>query len=213
MKVFLLLSILFVSCHGTSKRALLTDSEPGGLPIPTDSTVLYYGLSKGYPDTTRISGPDRRTVRLSKLYFDFEEPILHDYHGEREIYRFGWFRSFHRWYIFRVEKQKAKYVLTVKSSGNDFEKLKEVKKKALSLAEWNRLGMLLDSASFWNLNGFKPSEDMDGSDWIFEGYKNGNYKAVVRPGVDDLSDRYLFHFGGYIIKLAELKDERQEDVY
>src|SRR5687767_3485207 len=74
------------------------------LPPPSDSSTLYFNL-KPQQDTTPNALDSFVNEWYSQMLFALHEPVLKDYQGEMEIYRFTWLRSFHNPAVVRVEKK------------------------------------------------------------------------------------------------------------
>jgi hypothetical protein len=48
------------------------------------------------------------------------------------------------------------------------------------MSEWSRLKAKLESAEFWTMPTQEQDFGGDGSEWIIEGVKNGEYHVVAR---------------------------------
>jgi hypothetical protein len=152
-----------------------------------------------------------------------ESPVLPLDDIEAEIYRITFIPTFHNPIRIRIEKRKDDCFLVAKQlngqGGYDAGKLKEEKRRRISLKDWNQLVDLLNQANFWVM----PFEDkrqepdekgsikicLDGSEWTLEGVKTGKYHAVSRYCPELKSFEAI---GLFLAKLSEL-GVKERDLY
>jgi len=158
-------------------------------------------------------------IKVSKVFR--EAPVLPIDDPEAEIYRITFIPTFHNPIKIRVEKRKNNYLLIAKrlsgQGGFDAGKLKNEQRRRLRPQEWSRLLELLKKAGFWELSYLEkepePNERgevticLDGSEWVIEGVRNGQYHAVNRycPEVKNFQA-----IGLYLAKLSGLKVKEWE---
>lgn len=158
-------------------------------------------------------------LKVSKLFS--EAPVLPVDELDAEIYRITFIPTFYNPIKIRVEKRKNSIVLIAKrlsgQGGYDPGKLKTEKRQRLHLWDWNRLLDLLKEAGFWELPYLEkepePNEKgemticLDGSEWVIEGVKNGQYHVVNRYCPEVKSFQTI---GLYLVKLSGLKVKERE---
>ena len=146
-----------------------------------------------------------RTDEFERQWFSSQlaamgEPSLSCGSRKDTTYRFIWLRSFDHPVAVRIVESREQFLLTaVELSGAGGYKPGHVLQRIERVFAKSQIGQLqqaLDSPAFWD----RPTEDdrrgLDGSEWIIEGSKNGNYHVVVRwtPSdgpVHDLGMRFL----------------------
>jgi hypothetical protein len=159
-------------------------------------------------------------IKVSKLFG--EAPVLPIGDLDAEIYRITFIPTFYNPIKIRVEKHGNEYVLIAKrlsgQGGYDAGKLKTEKRRRLRPQEWDCLLDLLKEAGFWELpySEKKPEPNkkgeeticLDGSEWVIEGVRNGQYHAVNRycPEVKSFEaiGLYLAEISGLRVKEREL---------
>jgi hypothetical protein len=158
-------------------------------------------------------------LKVSKLFR--ETPVLPIDDPDAEIYRITFIPTFHNPIKIRVEKRKNNYLLIAKrlsgQGGYDAGKLKTERRRRLHLPEWSRVLELLKDAGFWELPYLEkepePNEKgelticLDGSEWVIEGVKDGQYHAVNRYCPEVKSFEAI---GLYLAKLSGLKVKERE---
>ena len=158
-------------------------------------------------------------IKVSKLFR--EAPVLPVDDLDAEIYRITFIPTFSNPIKIRVEKHKNEYFLIAKrlsgQGGFDAGKLKTEKRRRLRPQEWNRLLDLLKGAGFWGLPPLEkepePNEKgevticLDGSEWVIEGVRNGQYHAVNRYCPEVKSFEAI---GLYLAKLSGLRVKERE---
>ena len=142
------------------------------------------------------------------------EPLLYNYHGEDEIYRFTWLRSFHAPVVIKIQKHDFNFIFTAKKLRPEYKDYPaEVivsDSVFISWFKWYHFKNKLNNTSFWNM----PMDDnadigTDGARWIIEGFKDGQYHFIDRWSAKE-SD-----FGKaclYLIKISNL-GIKEEDIY
>ncbi|MBK8466725.1 MAG: hypothetical protein IPL32_12925 [Chloracidobacterium sp.] len=158
-------------------------------------------------------------IKVSKLFG--EDPVLPVEDSNTEIYRITFIPTFHNPIKIRVEKHKNNYVLIAKrlsgQGGYDAGELKVEKKRTLGRKEWDRLLDLLRKASFWELPYLEKKQEpnekgevticLDGSEWVIEGSRNGQYHVVNRYCPEVKSFQAV---GLYLAKLSRLGVDKRE---
>jgi hypothetical protein len=169
------------------------------------------------PRQRLLSSPGN--IKVSRLFR--EAPVLQTDDPEAEIYRITFIPTFHHPIKIRVEKQKDTYVLIAKrlsgQGGYDAGILRTERRRRLRPREWNRLLELLEEANFWKLPYLEkeagPNEKgeeticLDGSEWVIEGVRNGQYHAVNRYCPEAKSFEAV---GLYLAQLSGLRVKERE---
>lgn len=110
------------------------------------------------------------------------EPAMSSVAGDvAEAYRFTWVRTFHPAVAVRVELRTDGAVLeAVVLSGQGGYEPGEVRQRVarrLSADEWRRVEDAIARARFWELE-LEVDLGFDGSGWLLEGVRGGEYRAV-----------------------------------
>jgi len=214
---FLLIFNLFSSCKSSSDKRKEALADYDMLPVPIDSTVLYFDTKPDYKDTTANAVTAFVNAWYSKILFTFKEPILKGYHGNKEIYRFTWLRSFHHPVSIRLEKQGDRILLFTKvfSGAGGYEPGELIVDKITEVTpqEYNTLISKVEETRFWSLpTGIEDSSN-DGAEWIVEIAKNRSYHMVTRrTPFDEQFGNYRI-IGEYLISLAKLDKKETENIY
>lgn len=214
---FLMLLMLFGSCKNSPDRGKDTLMKFDTLPIPVDSTVFYFDTKPDYKDTTANAITAFVNTWYSKMLFALKEPILKNYQGSKEIYRFTWLRSFNHPVSIRLEKQGDLIKLFTKVSNGAggyvpgdliVDKVTDV-----TLQEYYTLLEKIEETKFWSLPTEKEEGSSDGSVWLIEVAKNNRYHLVTRrtPFVERYGNYRII--GEYLISLAKLDKKETEEMY
>jgi len=149
------------------------------------------------------------TWYTSKLITFEEESILKIRNAEY-IFRFTYIPTFTKPVTIRIEKEKDKYVMISKRAygkgGYDFGELEKTEKRELKKKEVDKILKMIEESNFWKLD-FKLKRKMsmlDGSQFIFEGVKNGKYNAVERISIDS-DDDSVKKIGIYLLEISGIR--------
>ena len=118
------------------------------------------------------------------------EPIIYNLKEKNiEIYRLTILPTFDKPFTYRISKYNNKINIIFKETngtgGYETGKLIENKIKLVKEKNWRNLESKLSKIDFWKMKTFSDSMKIkDGSEWILEGYKNGNYHFVTRTSPD-----------------------------
>lgn len=135
------------------------------------------------------------------------EPVLFA-DNSNNIYRFTWLRTFHAPIIIRVEERDNVYMLFWKQTngagGYGPGQLVDDESKRLTGNEWNTVMKYLEDLDFWNQPTIKRDGILgnDGSQWILEGVKEGNYHVIDRWTPEKNT---YYELGKYLIELTGMK--------
>ncbi len=140
------------------------------------SIVLFDGYDKSY-----------RTW-YSKYLVAFKEPSLYQVEFPNyDAYRFTCIRSFMSDFTIRIEKRDTIWTLYAKELDGGYRftepgKISNEVSKVLSQSEINNFHSLMKRMNFWDTKTLEdlPFIGTDGSRWILEGHKRGNYHVVNR---------------------------------
>ena len=123
-----------------------------------------------------------------------------------EVYRFTWIPSFEGTTVIRVERREKVYSLHVKVEGRDEGPTPMDKRILLTPSQWQALQQRLEQARFWTLDRFPralPLAHSDGSYWLFEGARNGSYRAldIDTPNPEGRA-RDFYNLGAFLLELS-----------
>lgn len=182
---------------------------------PLDSMTWYfptgnYVVSR-YGDNIHLN--KFTNIGYSQVLKNCEEPVLYNYKGSEEIYRFTWLRSFHFPVVFRFQKKGFDFILTTKVLRERYDEYPDVPETnnsvSVSFFRWYKFKGKLADADFWKLDlNDKTAQPNDGSRWIVEGVKEGKYHMVLRWSPEsDLRKACL-----YLLSISSLKIPKR-DIY
>jgi hypothetical protein len=106
--------------------------------------------------------------------------------AEAEVYRFLWLRTFHRPIAIRVARTITGTTLVgielTGAGGYEPGAVAQRVQRAVSTGEWESLTKALGAIDFWRAptEVALPGEGLDGSQWIIEGRRGGQYHLVDR---------------------------------
>lgn len=140
------------------------------------------------------------------------EPILYKDYSAEHSYRFTWLRTFHHPIAVRINNKNGQIVLTWKecdgAGGYEPGKIIVNKQKKLSVNEWKEFQRMISKIDFWNMpSTLDEIPGNDGSQWILEGIKEGEYHVVDRwtPRGSDYAKSCEF-----LLNLTDLKSNETE---
>ena len=161
------------------------------LAVPTDSSTLYFPLfdSLKVKEYFEQAWTDTFLKRYySQELFDLHEPVLHNYTGKSEIYRFTWLRSFHDPVSIRLQKRRDDIeIITKISDGIGFSHGRIIfyEDKDISRKQWLSFKSLINKLNYWELpEQAREIGATDGAGWVLEGYLNSKYHYVSRWSPD-----------------------------
>ncbi|HET6557031.1 MAG TPA: hypothetical protein VFG54_06920 [Prolixibacteraceae bacterium] len=113
------------------------------------------------------------------------EPIMYKDYWVDNSFRFTWLRTFHNPIAIRIDKDKEQILLTWKecdgAGGYEPGKIIVDKQKKLSENEWKEFQRMISKIDFWEMpTTLDEIPGSDGSQWILEGIKEGEYHVVDR---------------------------------
>ncbi|MBN8226067.1 hypothetical protein JYK02_00925 [Corallococcus macrosporus] len=124
---------------------------------------------------------DRTQCWLSYKLLALEEASLLPLDPDKEVYRFTWIPSFHGNRVIRVEHWGNIHSLHVKVEGTADGALSMDRRVLLTPTQWEALQQRLEQAGFWTLERFTLPHSVyasDGASWLFEGGRQGRYRAL-----------------------------------
>jgi hypothetical protein len=204
---FLFLTFCFTS--GQSTKDSLNASKSSTLLISRDTVHLYFPLKENGQDSiTNANALDTfMNIWYSKMLFALHEPILSDYDGDAEIYRFTWLRTFHNPITIRVQKKGDSINLTAKVSngagGYEPGQISIDKTIAVDIKVWNNIQSKFTNINFWNLPVEYDFRGTDGAEWILESATKDKYHFTTRwsPGRNSNYGKCSLYF----LKLSDIK--------
>ena len=213
MKYFipiLISTLAIVSCSIETKESAEVNNHFDTLPLHEDSTVLYFKTKPNWQDTTRDALDSFVNSWYSHMLFALKEPILKDYDGAKEVYRFTWLRSFNHPVVIRLEKQGDSVRLISKVSDGAagyepgkifFDTILNITQKQVDVINHH-----LNSAKFWTLQTeTRDNDGKDGSEWIIEVYKDNQYHMAVRW--TPMKGTAFRRIGEYMLSISQINNE------
>jgi hypothetical protein len=188
MKSAALLLAFTLAVH-TCKDIKTTDSKTttvGSAEVYHVDTSTYYFPAKAFRDyNDSTQGNNFKLSWYSEMLRALKEPVLFTEAGEGEVYRFTCLRTFHAPFAIRVIHKAAndtKLVLKISDGAGGYTSKNLVRNetRALSESDWAHITAALNSNAFWKMPAEKPDFGCDGSEWIVEGRRNGEYHVVAR---------------------------------
>jgi hypothetical protein len=213
--VILSLFILAASCGEPIDERSEFPNTLDTLPLPLDSTTLYFPSGDAGVNTHMNSVGASENPWYSYMLTAFNEPVLKDYQGNREVYRFTWLRSFDHPVVVRVEKHAEIISISGKvSNGAGGYRPGEIIFDTTfngTLEHIDTISSILSSAGFWSLGTeSRDNIGLDGSKWIIEAYRNNQYQVVVRwSPAKGIAFRRI---GEYLISISGIKNENGADM-
>jgi hypothetical protein len=180
------------------------DSMPWYFP-PGDYAVNKYG------DDLHLNKSTNEWY--SRVLKNCKEPVLYNYKGAEEIYRFTLLSSYYYPVVFRFQKKGFNFILTTKVLRELYDEypdeLESNNSVSVSFFKWYKFKGKLAEADFWKLNlNDNTAAPTDGSLWVVEAFKDGKYHMVERWEPEpDLRNACL-----YLLSISNLKI-RKEDIY
>ena len=144
------------------------------------------------------------------------EPPLRSVADESdEAYRFLWLRTFHHPVAVLVSRRGNRYQqrATILSGAGGYEpgSILETRSKLLDVEQWTRMSASVAKAQFWEIPTDGDSIGWDGAEWIVEGWRAGEYKAVSRWSPKANGDQRDFRrLGLLFLDLANISVPNQE---
>lgn len=220
MKPFLsILALLFIiSCSSSTNKIAKSGTNSDTIQVPKDSSVLYFKLKKDWKDSV----PDALAAFVNKWYsemlFALHEPVLSNYNGDKEIYRFTWLRTFHHPVAIRIEKQNDAIKLFTKvcNGAGGYRPGKLIFDSSFDIESdiFNLLVKKVDENKFWQMETEIPNGGMDGAEWILEVVRNNKYHIVTRwsPTIEK-KQKNFGNIGRYFISISRIKKEEKKHIY
>ena len=181
--LFILSSLLFVECsliqNGETNQLVQFDT----LRDPKNQSDFYIQLKESRFDSINDAIDTLRNVWFSRHLIAMKEPIIHEYRGEMEIYRFTLLRTFDQPVVVKLEKKEDSVRLISKmtsgAGGYYCGQLILDTLYSISLEKYDSLIYEIDHANFWKLPTTEHKHTgVDGSEWIVEAYQDGRYHLV-----------------------------------
>ncbi len=210
-----------------------TQSDQNGNPIGLSDN--YFSLHEPLESTNELNDMViSRLQRHSKVLYDLNEPILHNFYLCKDIYRFLWLRAFEKPTVIEIINEQGKIWLITKiidypliegvdSVFNQDGSLQDVYQYMrrsikgeivldtaveLSRTEWRRFDKLINKTDYFKekqIDSYGPV--IDGSYWVLEWHLKNKYWFIERYHPDPGSFRDACE---YLISLS-LADK--ENIY
>ena len=213
-------TIIFLafSCRSGTDKTIQSDSKFDTLPLPFDSTTVYFKTKAHWQDTTQNALDTFVNQWYSKMIFKMKEPVLINYKGDKEIYRFTWLRSFHHPMVVRLEKQNnsIKLLSKVCNGSGGYEPGQLIFDTTLNVTDdqYKLLIQKIDSMNFWNLET-EQREDrgLDGSEWILEAVRDNNYHMVTRWTPSEGRQGNFRIVGEFLVSISKIGSDETKNFY
>lgn len=210
-KIRFIVPILFFA-HACNPNSDEKNLDFHKLTMPKDSTSLYFNTKQETSKSKQDALSHFVNTWFSEMLFALKEPIISDYKGGKEVYRLTWIRSFHHPVSIRLEKWKNEIKMVTKvcdgAGGYEPGDLIQDTTFSISTEKYDTLIDIIEQANFWKLHTEKSNENgMDGSEWIIEAYKNGNYHMVFRWTPRKGQFEKFKAIGDHLISISEIKKE------
>lgn len=213
-------TIIFLafSCRSGTDKTIQSDSKFDTLPLPFDSTTVYFKTKAHWQDTTQNALDTFVNQWYSKMIFKMKEPVLINYKGDKEIYRFTWLRSFHHPMVVRLEKQNTSIKLFSKvcNGAGGYEPGQLIFDTTLNVTDdqYKLLIQKIDSMNFWNLET-EQREDrgLDGSEWILEAVRDNNYHMVTRWTPSEGRQGNFRIVGEFLVSISKIGSDETKNFY
>jgi hypothetical protein len=207
-------AILF-SCKSNT-RPDVTSLSIDTLTAPKDSTTNYFPTSNLFQVST---SPNKESLDsftnewYSYHLYALKEPVLKNYMGENEIYRFTWLRSFDHPITVRLQRSLDNIELTSKmtSGAGGYEAGKIIWDTTFTITknQWNSVIDKVNKADFWQMPNHVYSGGKDGSEWILEGVRGKQHHWAARWSPVDTSSfrracEYLLQLSNVLVDSERL---------
>jgi hypothetical protein len=213
MRPLLIISVIIfltTSCTTQDSKTVQTNNKFDTLLLPLDRSSFYFETKGNWKDTVANALDTFVNSWYSKMLFALKEPILKNYKGDKEIYRFTWLRTFNHPVSVRLEKQGdiVKLFSKVCDGAGGYEPGKIIFDTTINLTEKqvDTTNIRLDKAKFWTLKTESREDNgMDGSEWIIEVFKNDKYHMVIRWTPE--KGTTFRSIGEYLISISQIQNE------
>lgn len=171
------------SCLNSSNNVVLGFDD--SITFPKDSATKYFPEKGKLKDTVfnnnALSPFEDRWY--SQMLFGLHEPVLYNYLGGLEIYRFTWLRSFNNPFSFRIQKKGTDAFLVVKqaSGKGGYNPGKIVVDTIIPITqiEWNNFIERVERMKYWETPMLGEQCETDGAQWILEGTSGKHYHLSI----------------------------------
>lgn len=202
--------ILAAACKTGTDKKIQSNAKFDTLQVPIDSATFYFRIKPKREDKIVDAIDSFNNSWYSEMLFALNEPVIKNYTGNKEIYRFTWLRTFHHPISVRLEKQGDMIMIFSKVSNGAggyhpgkiiFDTIVNCTQKQIDTTNSK-----LENANFWTLPT-ESNEDLglDGSEWIVEVYKNNKYHMVVRWSPN--KGTVFRTIGEYLFSISQIKNE------
>ena len=161
-----------------------------------DSIGLYFGhgcylASRNIDEIPAIikDATEYANEWFSEQLYALGESTLYD--SSKQVYRFTFIPSFEKPFTVRAEiapgNKSGKLYFSMCDGPISYYRgdLVKTEERELSQEEVESLLHILEKTDFWNIPTKDDRSGCDGSEWIFEGIKDGNYHMMYRWSPDD----------------------------
>ncbi|MFI5221651.1 MAG: hypothetical protein ACHQK8_04945 [Bacteroidia bacterium] len=210
---FYLFFSLSLSAQSKNKQRFTKEKiEMDSLGIPFNGMQCYFPISMFVTTGGRNLKLSQYLNRwYSGMLFSMKEPILYQTVSKKEVYRFTWLRRFRNPVAVRIEKDKDKiylYVKTTDGAGGSYPgKLIKNEVKELDSEQWNSFMEKLSRFNFWK-QPVEEVKELDGenSEWILEGSTFFSYHFVTRTSPLQINQKSFRECCLFLLTLAGIEN-------
>jgi hypothetical protein len=210
--------ILASSCKTGTDRTIQSGNKFDTIPLPPDSTTFYFKTKPNWKDNTQNAMDTFINQWYSKMLFAMKEPVLSNYKGPKEIYRFTWLRTFHHPVVVRLEKQNniIRLFSKVCNGAGGYEPGQLIVDTTFNITDdqYKLLTQKIDNINFWNLKTEQRDDaGKDGSEWIIEAVKANHYHLVTRWTPGEERQGNFRSVGEFLISISKISSDETKYIY
>ncbi|HUM98051.1 MAG TPA: hypothetical protein PK275_09350 [Chitinophagaceae bacterium] len=205
------MSLIFsaASCETRKDKPISSNSKSDTLPLPANNTTFYFETKLDRQDTINNTVDSFLNSWFSKILFSLQEPVLKDYKGDKEVYRFTWLRTFNHPVVVRLEKQgkivKAFSKVSDGAGGYEPEGIIFDTTFSLTQKQINTINFKLGIEKFLDRQTELRTVGEYGSKWIIEVYKEQKYHVVIRWTPE--KGTFFRAIGEYLFSISQIENE------
>jgi hypothetical protein len=162
-----------VSCSSRLDDKSASHERIDTISAPKDSTAFYFplkDLNKG-KTSNGTSMDSFLNTWYSKILFALNEPVLYNYTGDIEVYRFTLLRTFHNPVAVRLQNDGKDITLysKVSNGASGYEPGQIILDTSIQVTntEWNNFKSLISRTEFWRM---PSNEDEKGARMAVSGF-------------------------------------------
>jgi hypothetical protein len=201
-----------VFCSSRVDDKSISSERIDAIPAAKDSTAFYFPLKDSSKDKTYNDNSLDTFVNIwySKMLFALNEPVLYNYTGNIEVYRFTLLRTFDNPVAVRLQSDGKDITLysKVSNGASGYEPGEIILDTSIQVTktEWNNFKSLISRTEFWRMPSNEDEKGgRDGSEWILEGMSSSNYHWVSRWSPSQKDYSHYMEACEYLISLSRIQ--------